>query len=315
MLDDQGIFVAEDVKSNAWSEEVVLRVSENIVPISKDADRIDGRIGRHVLDEGGDTCRTGSHLQVVLDILIGIHICERNRIFGLKRLQQIDDLLFTAGRHGSSGTISLFVIMDHSVLYLQASQVELTDRVAMGRRKLFTREDVLNKTIPVFWKHGLAETSVQDLEQATGVRKSGLYAEFKGKEDLFVASIRQYFDMLTARGTLTKQPLGWNNVEGFLKVCYGSWGQKGCFSVNSMREFADLPPKARQIMIANMTKAHQLLIDNLAAARGGTDDNESLADLIITFFCGICLEQNLGPDRTRITKKIEAFMQLIRGKG
>jgi AcrR family transcriptional regulator len=147
------------------------------------------------------------------------------------------------------------------------------------------------------------------------VRKSGLYAEFKDKEDLFVASIRQYFDMLTARGALTKQPLGWNNVEGFLKVCYGSWGQKGCFSVNSMREFADLPPKARQIMIANMTKAHQLLIDNLAAARGGTDGNESLADLIITFFCGICLEQNLGPDRTQITKKIEAFMQLIRGKG
>jgi hypothetical protein len=111
------------------------------------------------------------------------------------------------------------------------------------------------------------------------------------------------------------EPLGWNNVEGFLRVCYGSWGQKGCFSVNSMREFADLPPKARRIMIANMTKAHQLLIDNLAAARGVTDDNESMADLIITFFCGICQEQNLGPDRTQITKKIEAFMQLIRRKG
>jgi AcrR family transcriptional regulator len=183
----------------------------------------------------------------------------------------------------------------------------------MGRRKLFTREDVLNKTIPVFWKHGLAETSVQDLEQATGVRKSGLYAEFKDKEDLFVASMRQYFDMLTARGALTKQPLGWDNVEGFLKVCYGSWGQRGCFSVNSMREFADLPPKARQIMIANMTKAHQLLIDNLTAARGEAGDDESLADLIITFFCGICLEQNLSPDRARVTKKIEHFMKLIRG--
>src|ERR1700676_3444496 len=109
MLDDQGIFVAEDVKSDAWSEEVVLRVSEDIVPIFKDADRVDGRIGRHVLDEGGDTCRTGSHLQVVLDILIGIDICERNRIFGLKRLQQIDDLLFTAWGHGSSGqSISLY---------------------------------------------------------------------------------------------------------------------------------------------------------------------------------------------------------------
>src|ERR1700722_11891387 len=127
---------------------------------------------------------------------------------------------------------------------------------------MFTEEEFLDKAIPVFWKHGLAETSVQDLEQATGVRKSGLYAEFKNKEDLFVASMRQYFDMLAARGALTKQHLGWDNVEGFLKVCYGNWGQKGCFSVNSMREFADLHSKVRQIMNTNMTKAHQIPIDN-----------------------------------------------------
>ena len=154
---------------------------------------------------------------------------------------------------------------------------------------------------------------MQELEQATGVRKSGLYAEFKDKEDLFVASMRQYFDVLMARGTLTKEPLGWNNVENFLKVSYGSWGQKGCFSVNSMREFADLPPKARQLMLANVRRAHHLLIDNLAAARGEGDDNDSLAGLIVTFFCGISLEQNLGPDRARIARKIEDFMQLIRG--
>src|SRR6202795_215285 len=189
---------------------------------------------------------------------------------------------------------------------------ELTDNVAMGRRKLFTREDVLDKAISVFWKHGFAETSLQDLEQATGVRKSGLYTEFKDKEDLFVESMRRYFDVLMARGHLTKQPLGWTNVESFLKVCYGSWGQKGCFSVNSMREFADLPPKARQIMVANVMKAHQLLIDNLAAARGSRDDNDSLAGLIVTFFSGICLEQNFDPDRARITMKIDAFMRLIR---
>src|SRR5277367_314229 len=216
------------------------------------------------------------------------------------------------GAMGPPDNLSLVVIMDHSVLYLQAFAVELTDNVAMGRRKLFTREDVLDKAIPVFWKHGLAETSVQDLEQATGVRKSGLYTEFKDKEDLFVESLRRYFEVLMARGHLTKQPLGWTNVESFLKVCYGSWGQKGCFSVNSMREFADLPPKARQIMVASVMKAHQLLIDNLAAARGSRDDNDSLAGLIVTFFSGICLEQNLGPDRERITKKIDAFMRLIR---
>ena len=64
--------------------------------------------------------------------------------------------------------------------------------------------------------------------------------------------------------------------------------------------------------VASVMKAHQLLIDNLAAARGSCDDNDSLAGLIVTFFSGICLEQNLGPDRARITKKIDAFMRLIR---
>src|SRR5260370_25896836 len=165
-------------------------------------------------------------------------------------------------------------LLDHLVLYFSKplrGDDEMSDNVAVGRRKLFSREDVLDKAIPVFWEHGLAETSVQDLEQATGVRKSGLYTEFKDKEDLFVESLRRYFDVLMARGALTKQPLGWSNVESFLKVSFGSWGQKGCFSVNSMREFGDVPPKARQMMVASAMKHHQLLIDNLAAARGARD--------------------------------------------
>src|SRR6266436_9724149 len=115
----------------------------------------------------------------MLDVLVRVDVRERNRIFSLKRLQEIDDLLFTARGHGVlRGNLSLCNNGPFGPLFASLA-VELTDNVAMGRRKLFTREDVLNKTIPVFWKHGLAETSVQDLERATGVRKSGLYAEFQ----------------------------------------------------------------------------------------------------------------------------------------
>ena len=63
MLDDQAIFEPEDVESDAWSEEVVLRVGEDIIAIFKDADRIDGRIGGKFLMRAatpagpGPTCR------------------------------------------------------------------------------------------------------------------------------------------------------------------------------------------------------------------------------------------------------------------
>src|SRR6266852_3123717 len=94
----------------------------------------------------------------------------------------------------------------------------LSDNVAMGRPKGCSREEVLEKAMPVFWKHGFADTSVQELERATGVNKSGLY---------------------------TKTPLGWKTVEPFIKHGPMNKGeQQGCFSVNSMREFAILRDEA-----------------------------------------------------------------------
>jgi AcrR family transcriptional regulator len=44
--------------------------------------------------------------------------------------------------------------------------------------------------MPVFWKHGFSDTSLQELERATGVNKSGLYSEFRDKKDLFIHVFR-----------------------------------------------------------------------------------------------------------------------------
>jgi AcrR family transcriptional regulator len=67
---------------------------------------------------------------------------------------------------------------------------------------------VLVKALPVFWKHGYADTSLQELEAATGVNKSGLYSEFSGKEELFLESLRFYLDRLPSVGLLRAEPLG-----------------------------------------------------------------------------------------------------------
>ena len=56
----------------------------------------------------------------------------------------------------------------------------------MGRSKNFTREAVLEKALPVFWRQGFADASLHELEQATGVNKSGLYAEFKDPQNLLM---------------------------------------------------------------------------------------------------------------------------------
>jgi AcrR family transcriptional regulator len=114
----------------------------------------------------------------------------------------------------------------------------------MGRPKKFNREGVLEKALPVFWRRGFADASFHQLEMAIGVNKSGLYSEFKDKEDLFMQILQYYLESLEKRGLLTAELLGWNNIERFLKMrLCGMEGQKGCFAVSSIREFTILLPQ------------------------------------------------------------------------
>ena len=182
----------------------------------------------------------------------------------------------------------------------------------MGRPKNFSREQVLEKAMPVFWKHGFSDTSLQDLERATGVNKSGLYTEFRDKEDLFVACLRHYLESQGKRELLTKEPLGWKNVETFLKNGPLNKGeQQGCFSVNSMREFAILPNEAYAVVTENRVLLQRLLAMNIESERPKMAAS-AIAEMVLSYFSGLCIERNLKSGRASSTRKIENFMTALR---
>jgi AcrR family transcriptional regulator len=188
----------------------------------------------------------------------------------------------------------------------------LSDNVSMGRPKSFSREEVLEKAMPVFWKHGFADTSLQELERATSVNKSGLYTEFRDKEDLFVACLRHYLESQEERGLLTKEPLGWKNVETFLKNGPLNTGElQGCFSVNSMREFAILPDEAYGAVTENRALLQRLLAMNIEAEKPRMAPS-AIAEMVLSFFSGLCIERNLKFGKASSTRKIENFMTALR---
>jgi AcrR family transcriptional regulator len=182
----------------------------------------------------------------------------------------------------------------------------------MGRPRKFSREGVLQKALPVFWKYGFARTTLPELEQATGVNKSGLYAEFESKDALFLACLRHYLDTRNGGALLMAEPLGWGNIEQFLEEAPScAIDQRGCFSVNSMRELDSLPAEARKVIADGSAKLKQLLRANVAVENPKIDV-KSVSELISVFFSGICIEANLNPDRKRARRKIRDFMQMLR---
>ena len=185
----------------------------------------------------------------------------------------------------------------------------------MGRPKKFDRESVLVKALPVFWRHGFADTSLHELERATGVNKSGLYSEFKGKEDLFVQSLRYYVDNLERGPMLSSEPLGWDNIQRFLKARYrNGQGLKGCFAVNSMRESAILPQAAIDILTQSGRKLKELVAENIEAEQSEVKV-DVLAELVLTVFTGLRMEQNVGSNYAGVVRKVDEFMKLLRKLG
>jgi AcrR family transcriptional regulator len=188
----------------------------------------------------------------------------------------------------------------------------IRNNVPMGRAKNFSREGVLEKALPVFWKFGFADTSLKELEKATGVNKSGLYSEFADKGDLYLASLRHYLKKLQKEGLLTANPLGWKNVERFLKLAPRSMeGQKGCFSVDSMNQFAVLPPVTQEIVSKSRACLKDLIAKNVEAENPKMKPTV-LADMILTFFTGISMEQHLKVSKASMNRKVDGFMKTVR---
>lgn len=183
----------------------------------------------------------------------------------------------------------------------------------MARTKDYDRTELLKTTTQLFWRQGLADTSLADIERSTGVNKSSLYAEFADKDDLFVASLTHYIQTNRVYETLSREPLGKTNLSEFLELGKSCSGQRGCFVVNSMRESAILPARAKDVIHSHLKKVKTLLVANIKAAHAPLSSPrqspESIADLILTFNAGLCLELNAV--KSPVRDKITAFMQLI----
>ncbi|WP_109476078.1 TetR/AcrR family transcriptional regulator [Paraburkholderia sp. C35] len=180
----------------------------------------------------------------------------------------------------------------------------------MGRPKKFSREGVLQKTLPLFWKYGFAGTSLQQLEQATGVNKSGLYSEFEDKEDLFLQSLVYYYEHRGALQILTAEPKGYGNIERFLRLGDPQDdGCVGCFSVSAIREFPSLSARVRDVVGAYHHRLIPQLVENIEAEPHRLPA-DTIATIVTVFFSGYCIERNLPA--LADSDPVGAFMQAVR---
>lgn len=112
----------------------------------------------------------------------------------------------------------------------------------MARPRSFDPDAALDAARDVFWARGFAGASYEQITEATGLQKPSLYAAFGDKQALFLKVLDRYQQGLLdhARRVLAKPGTAREAVglwfEGFVPLCSGARGSRGCLSVNTLVE-------------------------------------------------------------------------------
>ncbi|MEO5667466.1 MAG: TetR/AcrR family transcriptional regulator [Bdellovibrionota bacterium] len=118
----------------------------------------------------------------------------------------------------------------------------------MARPRQFDRDEILGKVTQLFWQKGFAQTSLADIEKATGLKKGSIYLCFGSKQKLFQMALAQYSSQgpfLVSDESRVMDALVAFYQKLLDEADLPSHKRKGCFVFNSCLEFSARPSPLR----------------------------------------------------------------------
>lgn len=159
----------------------------------------------------------------------------------------------------------------------------------MPRPRSKSREDLISSAMGVFWENGFNATSIEDLVTATGVGRGGIYSDFGGKEDLFLACLEAYRARFAdpAMHILTSGIEGLSSIEAYFDFFIALHEKRGmlgpgCFIANTMTELAPHHADAQRIVKAHSSDLKAAFETSLAQAKRTNDiqvDKTEIAEI------------------------------------
>ncbi|UMZ14882.1 TetR/AcrR family transcriptional regulator [Pseudomonas sp. MPFS] len=132
------------------------------------------------------------------------------------------------------------------------------------RPKEFDPDQIADAAMQVFWQHGYAATSIQDLVEGTGLSRSSLYNAFDSKHGLYMCALKRYQQMTTANIELLGQEApALERVRRLLMKIVDNELQDdqrlGCLAANASLEMAGQDPVVAQWVAQNFKRIEAAL--------------------------------------------------------
>lgn len=197
----------------------------------------------------------------------------------------------------------------------------------MSRPRSRSRDELVASAMILFWKQGYGATSMEDLVAASGVGRGGIYADFGGKEALFLACLEAYTERFAdpAIGLLAAGDDGLDAIGAYFDHFIALHEQRGmpgpgCFIANTMTELAPRNDAALRIVKAHSARLKSAFRDALMRAGGESGarlapaELDGLAEFLVTSSQGLW-SYGKSIDDVRVLKSFrDRLLDLLRAR-
>jgi len=177
----------------------------------------------------------------------------------------------------------------------------------MGRHRQFNAGEALEAALSVFWQKGYEGTSFEDLTQATGVARPGLYATFGNKEAFFLKAVdlyeTKYMGFMTeALSEPTSRKVVERILRGSARVQTMNSVYPGCLGINGALACSDDAESIRRELVRRRAANQLALRKRFEQAQHEGDlptsvDSATLASFVMAITQGMAVQAKAGASR------------------
>jgi AcrR family transcriptional regulator len=170
---------------------------------------------------------------------------------------------------------------------------------SMSGKPQFDDNAVISSAMEIFWRHGYAASSIDQLTTAMGLSRSSMYKRFRDKDGLFQEVLSTYTQRVVKRMNAVQASTKRQQLEALFHEFLPREGKTarppGCMLARSCTEMADLPP-ASQAVAREGVMSQRAILDRIlreAVARGELAPASDIAGLSWHFLGALQAMMNL----------------------
>jgi TetR/AcrR family transcriptional repressor of nem operon len=186
-----------------------------------------------------------------------------------------------------------------------------------GRPRSFSREEALDRAIPVFWAKGYSGASFRDLTAAMGISAPSLVAAFGDKRGLFDAVAARYAETIAAGALAALEgATGLRDQLGafFAAVIANAAADgkpTGCLVTCALAEAAGEDAAASTRLRMLVAAADERLARTFAAAGHAPEEARGLARIAVATMHSLALRARAGATREELQEVSDAAVRLL----